>query len=649
MLFWLGVLGLSNARLAWPPKLPGRQCAEAVQSLTYEPTHIIVDANNVRGATAFRLSKQRLATLCTAWAQRNGLRSRVVVVWDHGQQPTTLEWHGVTHAFAGPRQSADDVIAEQVVPALLTGGCERVCVVTTDRGLIYRMKHEAAESGAAQGRLRLLGTRKFVALLLHGAEDETVAGAAASADSPGAAPAVLPKEYALSDASVRQFASSLRPVRPHERRRQRERASSRASSSGAPYAERTWQRVLMAEKLRRSLAKSSELDGSIPATGRTGERAPSMQTALVEKALDLAAQRRLRRGTPAEIDEIDGPEAMLSDCRLDAKQRALLLRYGAMLSDGSLLQQRQQQQRRQQQRQQRGEGEPNTTPVMVRRRPTHRERRVEQKLARAARASAASAGEGAGARVATTSAPSRADESAWVRREQMAGLARWLDDDPSLYALDEERETPSLHGVEEADVGGEEADAEPTGDDEAAASDELGTRAVRPSRARNSAPNKVSRTDQPRLCLADLADPPDDLVPLSGSAQATASGAAVPVGLHPGVLCDVTMMPITGYRYTDGQGYDLCQAAFDELPAVEQRRFERLDPPLTPRRAVVASVASVLLGSQLGALSLRATSFTSRGGRGEREDEVDLWELQPLSPAEELVAAIFRPAAQATL
>ena len=86
-----------------------------------------------------------------------------------------------------------------------------------------------------------------------------------------------------------------------------------------------------------------------------------------------------------------------------------------------------------------------------------------------------------------------------------------------------------------------------------------------------------------------------------------------------------------------------------ELPAVEQRRFERLDPPLTPRRAVVASVASVLLGSQLGALSLRATSFSSSGGRGEREDESDLWELQPLSPAEELVAAIFRPAAQAPL
>jgi phosphatidylethanolamine-binding protein (PEBP) family uncharacterized protein len=61
---------------------------------------------------------------------------------------------------------------------------------------------------------------------------------------------------------------------------------------------------------------------------------------------------------------------------------------------------------------------------MVRRRPTHRERRVEQKLARAARASAASAGEGAGARVATTSAPSRADDVNQPDREVPAELPR---------------------------------------------------------------------------------------------------------------------------------------------------------------------------------------------------------------------------------
>ena len=65
-------------------------------------------------------------------------------------------------------------------------------------------------------------------------------------------------------------------------------------------------------------------------------------------------------------------------------------------------------------------------------------------------------------------------------------------------------------------------------------------------------------------------------------------------------------------------------------------------------RTLPTSVASVLLGSQLGALSPRATPSSS-GGRGEREDEADLWELPPLSPAEKLVAAIFRPAAHMTL
>ena len=43
------------------------------------------------------------------------------------------------------------------------------------------------------------------------------------------------------------------------------------------------------------------------------------------------------------------------------------------------------------------------------------------------------------------------------------------------------------------------------------------------------------------------------------------------MGLHPGVLCDRTLSPIVGYRYTDGAGYDLCQAEFDKLDVAERR------------------------------------------------------------------------------
>ena len=130
---------------AWPT-LPGSQCASAVRELTAVPTCLLVDANNVRGATAFRLTTGALVDLAEAWAHSNGLRGRVHLVWDHGCKPDALTSRGLEHGFAGPRQSADDMIAAQV-PLLLKGG-ERVCVVTTDRELIFRAKHAAASSGA---------------------------------------------------------------------------------------------------------------------------------------------------------------------------------------------------------------------------------------------------------------------------------------------------------------------------------------------------------------------------------------------------------------------------------------------------------------------------------------------------------------------
>ena len=45
------------------------------------------------------------------------------------------------------------------------------------------------------------------------------------------------------------------------------------------------------------------------------------------------------------------------------------------------------------------------------------------------------------------------------------------------------------------------------------------------------------------------------------SAGIQSPGIEQPVGIHPSVLCDKTMAPIVGYRYTDGKGYDLCQVS----------------------------------------------------------------------------------------
>jgi hypothetical protein len=135
----------------------------------------------------------------------------------------------------------------------------------------------------------------------------------------------------------------------------------------------------------------------------------------------------------------------------------------------------------------------------------------------------------------------------------------------------------------------------------------------------------------------------------------TEPAAAPPVvGVHPGVLCDKTLNPIVGYRYTVvGQqpSYDLCEEEFAKLPQSAQRRFQRIAPPLTPRRVLLFAGAAAAAVTTLttGRLSL---SLQPRNDAPAREREAewdaddigDIRELPPLSPAENLLGRIFRPA-----
>eukprot|EP00966_Prymnesium_polylepis_P076566 1774893-Prymnesium_polylepis.2 len=69
---------------------------------------------------------------------------------------------------------------------------------------------------------------------------------------------------------------------------------------------------------------------------------------------------------------------------------------------------------------------------------------------------------------------------------------------------------------------------------------------------------------------------------------------------------------------------------FDKLPSAEQQRFERRAPPLTPRRAILAT-AVVMAGTAAAFISASSPS------RKEAEDfDIDFLELPPLSPAEAL-------------
>ena len=96
----------------------------------------------------------------------NPVSAQVVVAWDHGQRSEALMWRGVCHAFAGPRRSADDVIASDALPSLLrSAGCGRVYVVTSDRELLWRCEAAASAAASPKGTLRFLGTSKLTLTL----------------------------------------------------------------------------------------------------------------------------------------------------------------------------------------------------------------------------------------------------------------------------------------------------------------------------------------------------------------------------------------------------------------------------------------------------------------------------------------------------
>ena len=389
--------------------IPASQAAATVRSLTEKPgTIIVIDANNVRGAVNFRISKLQLTRMCEHWAVANGLSNRVIIAWDHGLEQEGRILRSVCHTWAGPRQSADDLIAMKLVPGLFEharderqADGERVCVVTTDRELLHRCKRAAFESGASHGRLRFFGTRKFVSLLFHAAPSKQLANVEAQritaappeteGDPPNADNDPFAQSFVRSEKVLKAFALTQRKLRAHERRRRR-----RPDGFAAPSAERTWVRVAMSERLRRLVVQQ-------PEESEPNGKAPPPQVAAIAAQLASSSVK------------LSGAEGLLSDVRLDGKQRAILLRYGQALSRGiggdydSKAQQQQEQ----------------SGPLKPRMLPTKRQRRRKQ---RAVAEELLRAGDAGGAGLAS-STERRQSLLVLERRQQIEGLEQWLRDE----------------------------------------------------------------------------------------------------------------------------------------------------------------------------------------------------------------------------
>ena len=100
---------------------------------------LLVDGNNLRGATVFALSQEALASELARWAAAAELPC--VLVLDHGTEQRCWplgDFLSVT--LAGPAQSADDALVRDTNWALRAG--LDVAVFTSDRGLTSRVRRQ---------------------------------------------------------------------------------------------------------------------------------------------------------------------------------------------------------------------------------------------------------------------------------------------------------------------------------------------------------------------------------------------------------------------------------------------------------------------------------------------------------------------------
>ena len=148
---------------------------------------LLIDVENVRGKTGFVLGHEELLRRVGGWAMRCGLHGRVALVVDHGSvaEAFLLKESGLSVAFAGPAQTADDVLV-RTVPA------RGALVVTADGQLGRRCRRRASDGGGSVSLappsllLDALGVDASAAGLAQAAAEAAAAEAAATAARTGA-------------------------------------------------------------------------------------------------------------------------------------------------------------------------------------------------------------------------------------------------------------------------------------------------------------------------------------------------------------------------------------------------------------------------------------------------------------------------------
>lgn len=86
-------------------------CLEA--SLDKKDVLLVVDANNVRGKSDFKMTNRDLLIQLKSWRKSRFPNINIICVVDHGSLPALFSYDGLGLVeFAGPNRTADDVIAQ---------------------------------------------------------------------------------------------------------------------------------------------------------------------------------------------------------------------------------------------------------------------------------------------------------------------------------------------------------------------------------------------------------------------------------------------------------------------------------------------------------------------------------------------------------
>lgn len=273
---------------------------QAWASQQEHPNILLVDGNNVRGATNFQWSQPQLLWRLKQFSHAR-MGSVIVVVWDHGMERQACLYDStVAVVFAGLGETADDVIVQEANKlADKRKDWSAVGVITNDSELQNRVRRKAAERQDNSRSPLLMDSTRFAAML-NETEYDVAAESSSAAHHVSIAAAVSEAECRL----VRHAA--LRRQRHHPRRKQ------------------TWHRVVLSEALRSALlARENDMVSD-----------PYSDDFLLLK--DYVEELKSRGYGGTLTDEVLNTDLIGGPTRLDRRQRRQLQSYVKALRNGQL-------------------------------------------------------------------------------------------------------------------------------------------------------------------------------------------------------------------------------------------------------------------------------------------------------------------------